>query len=368
MNIMEKDHFQLIAKYLAGEASEAENKDLLAFINENEGNRKLFIDLKDKYLLAGVPAKKRYHRDKNWNSIQQKINQPGNSTNFFLQNNYMLMKIAAVFVIAFTTGFLINNTIGGHKEGNNPVCEVKAANGARSFVVLSDSTKVWLNAGSTLKLSNDFNKGSRNVYLDGEAYFDVQKSKNNYFTVFVSDIFIKVLGTQFNVKSYAGDDVIETTLETGTVKIYEADDRKQIATLSPNQKATYLKNSQNLSKESINRELKKIINKDEIIHYREANYIIADEVKTDNYSSWKDGKLIFRKDRLADIVSSLERHFNVDITIKDDRAKDLMITANFKNETIEQVMYALKLTSSVDYEINLNNISIKLDTNEMMRN
>lgn len=364
---MRNDHSQLIAKYLAGETTEKENAKLLAFINDSEDNRKLFIHLKDKFLLAGIPTQSRYQKDKSWNSIQQKIKNPSGINEKSGVFRKTFFKIAAIVVFAFLAGYFADNSIKGNEDKNNPVCEIKAANGARSYVVLSDSTKVWLNAGSTLKLAKNFNKNSRNVYLNGEAFFDVQKSKNSYFTVFASDIFIQVLGTQFNVKSYSNDDVIETTLEEGKVKIYETTQNKQLLTLTPNQKATYLKGKQNITKESINRELNKIMAKDEIVQYKDANYIIADKVKTDSYSSWKDGKLIFRKDRLEDIVSRLERHFNVSISVDDD-IKDLMITANFKNETIEQVMFALQLTSSFDYEINLNQISIKSKTNRTMKN
>ena len=70
-------------------------------------------------------------------------------------------------------------------------------------------------------------------------------------------------------------------------------------------------------------------------------------------------KAIFRKERLEDIALSLERHFNVEISFDDEKAKDVLINANFKNETIEQVLYAISLASSIDYNINLNRISIR---------
>jgi ferric-dicitrate binding protein FerR (iron transport regulator) len=197
--------------------------------------------------------------------------------------------------------------------------------------------------------------------LDGEAFFDVSKSKDKFFNVYSSNIFIRVLGTQFNVKSYESDNVIETTLKEGRINIYEIgkNENRQIVTLSPNQKVTYVKGTGKVSSENLKREYQKTVEKDEEVRYQESNYIIARKVNINNYSSWKDGKLIFRKDRLEDIALSLERHFNVDINFEDEKAKNVLINANFKNETIEQVLYALSLTSSIDYEMNLNQISIK---------
>ena len=352
---------QLIARYLAGVSSKEERKKLLAFIKSSQENKKLFQQMKDNYLLSGTLNKENYHRDENWFRLQQSINTSSKrKSNIFFGYNFL--RLAAVIVFAFISGFLLNNILRPVDDNStHSVCEISAAKGARTYAVLSDSTRVWLNGGSKLKLADDFNKGSRDVYLDGEAFFDVSKSDDKYFNVYSSNIFIRVLGTQFNVKSYKADDVIETTLKEGKINIYEIgkDENRQIVTLAPNQKVTYVKGTGKISSESLKREYQKTVVKDEEVRYQESNYIIARKVNPLDYSSWKDGKLIFRKDRLEDIALSLERHFNVDIRFEDEKAKRVLINANFKNETIEQVLYALSLTSSIDYEINLNQIAIR---------
>ena len=358
---------QLIARYLAGDTSKDENEQLLAFVKAKPENRELFRKMKDNYLLSGVINKEAYHKDKSWLRLEQSVNTSSKrKTVVFFSNK--LIQLAAIIVVAFISGFLLNYILSPNDNFvPNPVCEISAAKGARTFAVLSDSTKVWLNGGSKLKLAEDFNKGSRDVYLDGEAFFDVSKSKDKYFNVFSSNIFIRVLGTQFNVKSYESDDVIETTLKEGKINIYEIgkEENRQIVTLSPNQKVTYIKGTGKISSESLKREYQKTVEKEEEVRYQESNYIIARKVNTADYSSWKDGKLIFRKDRLEDIALSLERHFNVNISFEDEKAKNVMINANFKNETIEQVLYALSLTSTIDYKINLNQISIRYKPNKI---
>ncbi len=352
---------RLIARYLAGETSASENKELLAFIRASDENKKLFQQIKDNYLLSGVLNKTGYNKHDSWFRLQQKIYSSSKQKEK-TRTIHVFLKIAAVIVLAFVSGFLVSYFLQpANVVTTGAVCEITAAKGARTYVVLNDSTKVWLNGGSKLRLDKDFNQKSRDVYLDGEAFFDVAKSKDKYFNVYASNIFIRVLGTQFNVKSYDADNVIETTLKEGKINIYEIgeEENRQIVTLAPNQKVTYVKGTGQVTSENLKREYQKTVEKDEEVRYQESNYLIARKVNVANYDSWKDGKLIFRKERLEDIALSLERHFNVEISFDDEKAKDVLINANFKNETIEQVLYAISLASSIDYNINLNRISIR---------
>ena len=95
--------------------------------------------------------------------------------------------------------------------------------GSRSRSLLPDGTTVWLNAGSKLYYENDFN-GTREVRLEGEAFFDVVKQTDRPFIVHTSGIDIKVLGTAFNVKSYPEDKTVETTLYRGLVQVFRQED------------------------------------------------------------------------------------------------------------------------------------------------
>ncbi len=355
----------LIARYLEGRSSEWENKQLLEYIKANKENKEVFSQMKDAYILSGT-LNKNSNKDKNWQRLQSYVDSLNRKQKKF---PVYILRWAAVIVLAFISGFVADYFLFSGSDGNpSPVCEISAAKGARTYAVLSDSTKVWLNGGSKLTLSDGFNKKSRDVYLDGEAFFDVAKSKGKYFNVYSSNIFIRVLGTQFNVKSYEADNVIETTLKEGKINIYEIgenNENKQIVTLSPNQKVTYVKGSGKISSENLKKEYRKTVEKNEEVRYHESNYLVAKKVNISDYSSWKDGRLIFRKDRLEDIALSLERHYNVNIRFEDDMAKDMLISANFKTETIEQVLYALSLTSSIDYEISLNQISIRYRQKKM---
>ena len=108
----------------------------------------------------------------------------------------------------------VGYTLWSGKTLQEPVYqELYAEKGDKLIVVLPDGSKVWLNSDSKLSYSSNFNEKSRNVILDGEAYFEVAKNKKRPFKVQTDKIAINVLGTSFNVSAYSSDDFIKTTLD-----------------------------------------------------------------------------------------------------------------------------------------------------------
>ncbi len=144
-------------------------------------------------------------------------------------------------------------------------------------MVLPDSTMVFLNSGSTLKYSVGEKKGKREVFLEGEAWFDVAKDAQRPFFVHTSFYDVKVLGTQFNVKAYGKDNEVVTTLEKGSVQINFSNKPKY-------QKTTYLKVGE------------------QIIYDQENNEIDIKHVNTHIYTSWKDNKLVFINMSLKELI------------------------------------------------------------------
>ena len=106
--------------------------------------------------------------------------------------------------------------------------ELTIPNGKRFYLVLSDGTKVTLNAGTSLRFPVKFLKGqSRKVFLKGEAYFDVAKDKSHPFIVNVNEVNVEVLGTEFNISCYPEDANVSTVLIEGSVKLYDQDKKKR---------------------------------------------------------------------------------------------------------------------------------------------
>ena len=124
--------------------------------------------------------------------------------------------------------------------------ETVVPHGSKTEMYLSDGTKVWLNAGTTLRYRTSYSKNKRDVFLDGEAYFDVKKDPEHPFIVHVGDIEVKAVGTSFNVKAYKNEKTVETTLVEGKVLVSKKNITEPIIML-PNQKLTFVNNNKDFA-------------------------------------------------------------------------------------------------------------------------
>lgn len=208
--------------------------------------------------------------------------------------------------------------------------------GQKSVMLLEDGTKVWLNADSKLTYPTNFSTHSvREVYLEGEAFFDVVKNPEKPFIVHTSALDIRVLGTSFNVKSYADDSRIETTLVEGKVEIDKVRDparagRKVI--LEPNQKATFSKESDKIK----------------------VNDVAAAEVV-----AWKNDRLVFKAEPFRDVVKQLERWYNVRIHIEDSEYEACPLTASIEKESLEEILDFLAVTHKISFAISGSDVYVK---------
>lgn len=205
-------------------------------------------------------------------------------------------------------------------------------NGKRSRIILEDGTQVWVNAGSKLEYSNNFLEGpTRDVYLKGEAYFDVTPDPSRPFLVHVQGVDIKVLGTSFNVKGYEGDPKIETTLVHGKISI-ASDSVYDHVTLAANQRAVFLKEKKRM--------------------------FVENNVETDTYTSWRKGVLVFDDQPLREILPILERTFNVTIHTEDAHSLNCRFTAKIKNKSLNEVLDLFRASETIGYSIKDNDVYI----------
>jgi len=199
--------------------------------------------------------------------------------------------------------------------------------GKKSMIILSDGTKVWLNAGSQLVYPSTFMRKRREVVLVGEAYFDVAKNDEKPFIVRTSDLNVKVLGTKFDVSAYPEDKMIETILEEGSVSLeingkgIIENDREFL--LAPNQKIS-------LNKES-----------------REAMVRMVD---VSMYTTWKEGMLKAESEDLVRLVKKIERYYNIQVILKDPLVGGYKISGKLDLEQgAEEVLNIIKLTVPIDW-------------------
>lgn len=283
--------------------------------------------------------------------------------NMVKENHYRVglrsfMKYAAVFVIALGMFWMGNSLFFRDKSVQDNISrmnEISVAYGSKSRIVLPDGSIVNLNSGSLLQYSSDF-ENERKVYIEGEAFFDVKKDPRHPFLVQTSNITIRVLGTVFNVKSYPEEDIIETTLVSGSVQILAKsgsakNEFKTLTVLKPNEKAIFYKNSMATGNESADPITE--INKKE-----KENIQVQKEIKTEFYTAWKDNNLVFNNEQFGNVVPKLERWFNIKIENNFPELNASRLTGKFDTETIEQALEALRIITPFNYSIEKNKITI----------
>lgn len=213
---------------------------------------------------------------------------------------------------------------------------IKIPYGKKFRLQLSDGTMVHLNAGTTLKYPVKFIAGeNRQVFLDGEAFFDVAKDKKHPFIVNADALNIRVLGTHFNVSNYPEDAATDVVLVEGSVGMYRSNEEFDATT------NTILKPG---FRGSFNRENAQISTK---------------PVITDIYTSWINGGLTFRNMTFKNIITKLERRYNVTIVNKNEKLANEKFNASFSDESIEKVMSYFNDIHGINYTIKNNQILIK---------
>lgn len=235
--------------------------------------------------------------------------------------------------------------------------EISAPKGSKTVMVLSDGSKVWLNAGSILKFGADFNKTTREVFLDGEAYFDVAKNKNKPFLVRTNKLTLRVLGTSFNVKSYSDEKTVETTLIKGSVKVEKSETDGTVSNylLKPNQKAIFNKTDGDIKFYDLsdNKSVNKAVEEAPVSNLPMKTQNSIDQLSTlaEKDISWKDGYFLVFDETLESIMIKVERRFDLKIEFRNEAIKKLRYSGKIKESTPEQILEALKITSPIEYEI-----------------
>lgn len=204
-------------------------------------------------------------------------------------------------------------------------------------VVLSDGTRVHLNSGTKLRYPVRFVKGQdREVFMEGEALFDVRKEKERPFVVHANQLGVKVLGTQFVVSSYPEDTSINTVLLEGSVGLYQAYHRKNpepYTVLEPGFMGAWDKKQGGIS---------------------------VKEVDTDIYTAWTNGRMVFSHLTFNDITKKLARCYNVSINNTNARLGQATFTATFdiRVESIRDILESFKRNYGFDYTIKDNQVNI----------
>jgi|JI10StandDraft_1071094.scaffolds.fasta_scaffold465307_2 transmembrane sensor len=233
------------------------------------------------------------------------------------------------------------------------VNEINVNPGARSKVQLPDGSQVWVNSDSKLSYPESFKGEKREVFLEGEAYFDVVKDPSHPFIVHTSGIDIRVLGTAFNVKAYKAEPTIEATLVHGMIEVTKTNQpNASKVILKKHEKLIFDKNSEEpLAKTPAEKEytsLRKVSKPAITITQLSKNLPDTAFLET----SWVYNRLSFEEEAFENLALKMERWFNVKIIIKNEKIKSYKLTGSFENETIDEALRELQYLVSFTYKKN----------------
>ena len=367
---------ELLFRCLEGVADNVEYKQAWLWVRQSPQNRTYYEKMRDAWIAAGLLKPVDAYRQRQvWSQIEKKMqseeDMPGMESKKDLpglkdpagRGKIIRMKYlrwvaaAAVVVFAYILGKQTSVKYE-NLEDTKGEYTIEAPKGGKSVMTLSDGSKVWLNAGSVLYFDNAFGVQNRNLALQGEAYFEVAHDTERPFLVKTSGITITALGTAFNVKAYSDEDMIETTLVEGSVRI-EANKTKTIV-LEPNQKVIFYKSQQSISVHS-NHDVVPMEKKQTDILQNFSKIELSKDVDVEVSTSWKDKRWIVMGERLGAFAAIIERKYDVALVFEDPDLEDYRISATLEEETIEQLFNAIRLTVPMDYRIERNYVYLKMN-------
>lgn len=210
---------------------------------------------------------------------------------------------------------------------------LRTPRGGEYMLTLADGTKVWLNAESTMRYPVKFNAKKRIVYIEGEAFFEVQKDSSHPFVVVSNNTEVTVLGTSFNFRAYPEEKNISTTLVSGAVKMENKSYQKTVI-LSPGEQGFL-----NIAEGTLTKQ----------------------KVDTYLYSAWKDGRIVFRDIRLEDLFNTLARWYDLQVFYLNPEVKDIRFTGDIdKTDRFEDILSIMEQNKRVKFTVKAQTVSIGL--------
>ena len=235
----------------------------------------------------------------------------------------------------FAAVLLIPILIGGiylmvqNSNRNTTYAEIVAPQGARVQFTLPDGSKGYLNSGSKLQFPANFSE-NRNINLSGEAYFEVTKNTKLPFTVQTKYADVQVFGTKFDVCAYESDHEVLTTLEEGSVRIFNKT-KKSYAMLVPGEQNIFNTNSGNMKNTTVNTKL---------------------------YTSWKEETLRFSNSPFDEVVKKMERWYGVKIILDKSLKYSENYTFTIRTESLRELLQLLSITTPMSFKIDNDTVLI----------
>jgi ferric-dicitrate binding protein FerR (iron transport regulator) len=247
-----------------------------------------------------------------------------------------LLKIAASIIVILALSVYLLHTGGVFRSNSNQITwtERKTISGEKSILNFPDGVKITLNGNSKLKYTQNLQNHKREVFLDGEAFFEVKHDTSRQFIVHSKNITTTDLGTQFNISAFTDDKNISVSLVEGSVKVTETKPNsvQKASILQPNEKLVYNSGSK----------LSKI-----------EKFDLLDAI------GWKDNILKFKDETLKNVFVKLERAYGIKFELQTKSFESFLITANFDKASVETVTKLIKKLTGLEYRNIKENAQIK---------
>jgi len=316
----------LAARKLAGEATTAEQQELEMMLQE-------YPELRERYqLLQQYFTVSAYHSSAETEQALQRTMSRINTSTTPVKRMFpwKWVGVAAAAVLITAVAVVVLRPRQQQAEVAR-LMERQNGKATKATIELADGSKIWLNADSKLSYPEVFNGNSREVYLNGEAFFDIAANPKKPFIVHLSSGTVHVLGTSFNIRAYENE-AVQTSVKTGKVAfipVVAAGQKPDTIYITPDEKVTY---HQALTDDK-------------------EDAIIKEITSAEDDKAWTEGRLVFRNKTLEEIASELERTFGKKVSFENDAPRHYRLTGSFQDNSLQDIMYYLARSKAFHYTI-----------------
>jgi transmembrane sensor len=304
---MEERIKYLFRQYLNNSCTKKEFDEFFSYINDAAHNELIRELIKKAYEETGRSNPSPTYVDERGNLVLTEPvwdEQPVAKVQTRKKKRVVVAIAASVVVLLACTIWFMNRPVQKQAISMKPALDLKITGRSEyKYVVLPDSTQVWLNAASTLEYPHQFAAAKREVILTGEAYFDVKHADKQPFLIHTGKVTTLVLGTAFNIKAYPGRENIIVSVSRGKVRVHY--DEKEVATVTPGQQV-------------------KVSNSNKPV--------VQKKIAFTETAPWQQGNLVYDDETISDIVADLERIYDVTIRVQNEMLANERISTSFKRE------------------------------------
>lgn len=314
---------ELLHRLMAGSTTEEENRQLMEWFRQCVSKEEFFM-LFDTAWQASPDEMPRDVQERMYRRLNRVLDEEKKQARVvslrprFSWKVWQRVAVACIIIVLSLVNYRMNDK---QKQLSIQNFTVSAEKGQRAFVTLPDSTKVWLNSDTKISYPADYGMEERNVTLVGEAYFEVAKNPEKRFIVEAKGMQVEALGTSFNINAYRDDDKIIASLFSGSVRVsYD----EHMAILKPHESVKVDLLTQSFSQ------------------YKDENM--------QDVALWRQNEITFDGESLEEITRIMNRLYNTTIYIEDESLKKECYIGTIRNNSLENFIDIINLTTPVIYE------------------